>query len=69
MKILPNKQGTAMAHIDNQDSAKNAIQNLHGRKLMGSNLELKWGLLATLCISSAQLWEPIICVSIVQFQN
>ncbi len=47
VKILPNKQGTAMAHIDNQDSAKNAIQHLHGRKLMGSNLELKWDLLHT----------------------
>ena len=41
VKILVNKPGTGMAHLDNPQGAKNAIHHLHGHKLMGSTLELK----------------------------
>ena len=41
VKVLPNKPGTAMAHMDNPVGAKNAIHHLHGHKLLGSLLELK----------------------------
>ena len=41
VKILVNKPGTAMAHLDNPQGAKNAIHHLHGHMLMGSTLELK----------------------------
>ena len=41
VKVLPNKPGTAMAHMDNPVGAKNAIHHLHGHKLLGTLLELK----------------------------
>lgn len=41
VKILTNKPGTAMAHMDSPQGARNAIQHLHGHKLLGQNLELK----------------------------
>ena len=41
VKILVNKPGTAMAHLDNPQGAKNAIHHLHGHQLMGCTLELK----------------------------
>jgi heterogeneous nuclear ribonucleoprotein L len=42
VKILLNKPGTAMAHLDNPQGAKNAIHHLHGHGLMGSTLELNY---------------------------
>jgi heterogeneous nuclear ribonucleoprotein L len=42
VKILLNKPGTAMAHLDNPQGAKNAIHHLHGHQLMGSTLELNY---------------------------
>lgn len=41
VKVLQNKPGTAMAHMDSPAGAKNAIHHLHGRKLLGETLELK----------------------------
>lgn len=41
VKILMSKPGTAMAHLDSPQGAKNAIHHLHGRKLLGQTLELK----------------------------
>ena len=41
VKILLNKPGTAMAHLDSPQGAKNAIHHLHGHKLLGQTLELK----------------------------
>lgn len=41
VKILPNKPGTAMAHMDTPQGSKNAIHHLHGTKLLGQTLELK----------------------------
>ena len=37
-----NKPGTAMCHMDSPQGARNAIQYLHGQKLMGQTLELKY---------------------------
>lgn len=42
VKVLPNKPGTAMAHMDNPVGAKNAIHHLHGHKLLGTLLELNY---------------------------
>lgn len=42
VKILTNKPGTAMAHMDSPQGARNAIQHLHGHKLLGQNLELNY---------------------------
>ena len=39
--MLTSKPGTAMAHMDSPQGARNAIQHLHGHKLMGHTLELK----------------------------
>ena len=41
VKMLMNKPGTAMAHLDSPQGAKNAIHHLHGHKLLGQTLELK----------------------------
>ena len=42
VKILMSKPGTAMAHLDAPQGAKNAIHHLHGRKLLGQTLELNY---------------------------
>jgi len=36
------KPGTAMAHLDSPQAAKNAIHHLHGHKLLGQTLELNY---------------------------
>ncbi|XP_065919723.1 heterogeneous nuclear ribonucleoprotein L-like isoform X2 [Dysidea avara] len=40
VKILVNKPGTAMVHMDNPQAAKNALQHLHQTRLMGNTLQL-----------------------------
>jgi len=40
VKILINKPGTAMVHMDNPQAAKNALQHLHQTRLMANTLQL-----------------------------
>lgn len=40
VKILINKPGTAMVHMDNPQAAKNALQHLHQTRVMGNTLQL-----------------------------
>lgn len=42
VKILVNKSGSAMAHMDSQQGARYAIQYLNGRLLLGQTLELNY---------------------------
>ncbi|XP_019851800.1 PREDICTED: heterogeneous nuclear ribonucleoprotein L-like [Amphimedon queenslandica] len=42
VKLLVNKPGTAMVHMDSPQGARNAIQYLHGQKIMKQTLELNF---------------------------
>lgn len=67
VKILVNKPGTAMAHLDNPQGAKNAIHHLHGHQLMGSTLELKWAC-GKPCVDEVvfiPIFPPVIHVTVI----